>query len=125
VTVAVAHLQAGASTEAAMVRQVQVHQLLEALPEGPCVLVGDLNVHRDDPLDAESLLSLAEAGFVELVPEHRDKGTSRYGAHRFDRLFVRDGPVVHWQPQRARVLRDEDWSDHFPVTARLRRKRPR
>jgi len=115
VQVAVVHMQAGGSRRAAEVRHHQVAELLAALPAGPCLLMGDLNVYRDCPSDRRSLEALAAAGFDELAPQRPARGTSVYGAHRFDRLFVRAGPEGVLAAGGASVDTSVEVSDHYPV----------
>jgi len=124
-TLGIVHLQAGSGPRNAEVRGQQLDEALAALGPGACLLMGDFNVYGSEALDDASLARLADAGFVEVVQVEPHRGTSVYGKARFDRLFVREGPVTRFVSTRARVLRHVSASDHYPVTARLRRRAPR
>lgn len=115
-TVGVVHLQAGTGRRNGAVRAAQIETVLASAPPGPLFLMGDFNLHRGRPLDVASHERLVEAGLVEARPR-LDHGTSRYGAHRLDRVYVSED--VEWTVGRARVRRSVTHSDHFPVTVEL------
>jgi hypothetical protein len=106
-SVAVTHLQAHAWH--GRVRERQVAELLEALPAGPLVLMGDFNFWGDEGAALRDFADVA-AGPTYL---RRNPYTWSHG-QRFDRIYLRD-----LEPVRARVL-PRIFSDHQPVTATVR-----
>lgn len=118
--VGVLHLQAGASTSSSQIRRAQVERVLASRPQGPVVLLGDFNLHRGNAIDRGTHALLVDNGLAEARPL-RDRGTSRYGDHRLDRMYV--SLPASWTVSRARTLREVEHSDHFPVVAELARER--
>lgn len=118
--VGVLHLQAGQGTKSRTARAAQVDQVIASAPAGRLLLLGDFNLHRGDPVDRAAAERLEQAGFQEVLPA-RDEGTSIHGSHRFDRVYVRGAPRWDWST--GRTWRAWAPSDHFPVSARLRRER--
>jgi endonuclease/exonuclease/phosphatase family metal-dependent hydrolase len=114
-TVGVLHLQAGRGPRNAAVRRAQIETVLASAPPGPLLLMGDFNLHRD-PLDEAVHDRLVAAGLAEAHPT-TDRGTSRYGRHRLDRVYV-SAPAA-WTVGTARTLRTLELSDHHPVVVEL------
>jgi endonuclease/exonuclease/phosphatase family metal-dependent hydrolase len=116
-TVGTLHLQAGPSPKNAAVRRTQVQTVLREMPQGPMLLMGDFNLHRDHDADLQSHQTLVDGGLTEVTPGKKGRGTSRYGTHRLDRLYVRDLDALGWVAMPVGVSRDHVFSDHFPVQA--------
>jgi endonuclease/exonuclease/phosphatase family metal-dependent hydrolase len=128
----VVHLQAGARH--AGVRSRQVGELLGMLaPErSPLVLMGDFNFHEGCEEDRRSAERLHSAGLEDAAlalgraePTYHS-GSNPYArggrAHRFDRVYLRDGSGVRLCALAADVLdlRPHPVSDHHPLRVRLR-----
>ncbi len=113
-SVGVLHMQAGGAERNAAVREEQLGQVIESIPEGPVVLLGDFNLHLDRPRDQRAHERLVAAGLWEARPEG-EQATSRYGAHRLDRVYVRGV----WVDGRAWVGAASELSDHRPVVVEL------
>ena len=91
--------------------------VLREMPQGPMLLMGDFNLHRDHDADLQSHQTLVDGGLTEVTPGKKGRGTSRYGTHRLDRLYVRDLDALGWVAMPVGVSRDHVFSDHFPVQA--------
>ncbi|MCA9495055.1 MAG: endonuclease/exonuclease/phosphatase family protein [Myxococcales bacterium] len=117
--VGVTHLQAGGSARAAAVRELQVDELLAALPEGrPTVLMGDFNLYEGQPADQATHQRLVDAGFVDVGEDQGAVGGTYPGLpDRFDRIWVRAGSHC-LVADRAAVV-DPQLSDHLAVEADL------
>jgi endonuclease/exonuclease/phosphatase family metal-dependent hydrolase len=133
VSVCVAHLQAG--PRHASVRAHQLQQLLEQLDSErrPVVLMGDFNLHDDCEEDRRSAEQVRAAGFADAAlalarPEPTYHAASNpyvrgpRTAHRFDRVYLRDGSGVRMRPLQADVVRlnPRPVSDHHPLRVRVR-----
>lgn len=119
-SVGVTHLQAGSGPRNAWVRRAQVEQILATLSvERPTVLMGDFNLHRDDPVDDGTSDLLAAAGFVDAAAQAgATQGTYPGRPDRFDRILLRDGESRCLTTLSATV-HDPGLSDHRPVSAEL------
>jgi endonuclease/exonuclease/phosphatase family metal-dependent hydrolase len=129
VWVFVTHLQAGVGARFADVRADQVATLLDwvAESEGPAILLGDFNLA---PGEEATERALAEAGARDVLAEFGALGGTYPGdGHRYDRIFVVDGPAHRWEVEDAAVVVYDDdpmtaaparLSDHYPIRARLR-----
>jgi endonuclease/exonuclease/phosphatase family metal-dependent hydrolase len=128
------HLQAGAvrigvthlnaSRSGATVRRHQVDELLDAVGEGPAVLMGDFNFYAGHDEGSEQALhdaGFVDAGGAEAVPTYlpRNPFVLHREAQRFDRVYVRSGEAVEVEARGLRVL-PRLWSDHQPVAVDLR-----
>ncbi len=127
----VTHFQAGDPYGG--VREAQALQLVEllALHEGPALVLGDFNLHRDNAADSRAERVLVRAGLRDvavaldrLEPTYVETNPYAWpGAHgeRFDRVYVRDGESVSVRPLEVEVLHDaEPISDHQPLRVRVR-----
>jgi endonuclease/exonuclease/phosphatase family metal-dependent hydrolase len=121
-------MQAGVGARFADVRADQVASLLDwvAESEGPAILLGDFNLA---PGEEATERALAEAGARDVLAEFGVlAGTYPGDGHRYDRIFVVDGPTHRWEVEDAAVVVYDDdpttvapprLSDHFPIRARL------
>jgi endonuclease/exonuclease/phosphatase family metal-dependent hydrolase len=128
----VVHLQAGRRHAAVRTRQVDALAASLAREPRPVVLMGDFNFHEgcaEDRRSAERLLAggLADAALA-LEREHptyharSNRYARRDGAHRFDRVYLRDGAGLRLRPLAADVLDlgPHAVSDHHPLRVRVR-----
>lgn len=126
----VTHLQAG--PRSGEERAAQADQLIDLLDEhpGPAVVIGDFNLYRDHPLDADTEQRLADAGLKDAAlhagdPEATYIAENPYiwkgeDGERFDRIYLRSGPQTRLKTVQADVLDyDEPLSDHQPVLVRI------
>ncbi len=131
VWVLVTHLQAGPGYGA--IRLAQAEELLELLDAapGPALVIGDFNLHRDDPADLEVEALLADAGLRDAAllagegaPTYTDANPYAWApasGERFDRIYLRDGGGTALELVDFEVLDyDRPLSDHQPVRATLR-----
>ena len=131
VWVYVTHLQAGSGSGEQ--RAAQVEQLLAAVAErpGPAVIIGDFNLYRDHPIDAQTEHRLAQAGLQDVAllagaPAATYTADNPYiwkgeDGERFDRIYLRSSPQTRLELIHTAVLPyDEPLSDHQPIAARIR-----
>jgi endonuclease/exonuclease/phosphatase family metal-dependent hydrolase len=134
VWVYVTHFQAG--PDAGAVRAAQAGELLALLEDrpGPAVVLGDFNLYRDHPQDADTEARLASAGLQDVAllsgsPEATYIAENPYiwrgeDGERFDRIYLRSSEEVQLELAEASVLMyDEPLSDHQPLAARIRLRR--
>jgi endonuclease/exonuclease/phosphatase family metal-dependent hydrolase len=132
-SVCVAHLQAG--RRYAAVRARQLRQLLDHLDveRRPVALMGDFNFHDECEEDRRGAEHLRSAGFADAAlalaqaePTYHAASNAylrpRHRAHRFDRVYLRDGGGLRLRPLKAEVvhLRPRPVSDHHPLRVRVR-----
>jgi endonuclease/exonuclease/phosphatase family metal-dependent hydrolase len=132
-SVCVAHLQAERRHAAVRARQLQ--QLLDQLAaeRRPVVLMGDFNLHDDCEEDRRSAERVRAAGFADAALELARAEPTYHSAsnpyvrnpreaHRFDRVYLRDGSGLRLRPLQAEVVRlnPRPVSDHHPLRVRVR-----
>lgn len=125
------HLQAGAGDANARVRAAQVEELLGevAAVDGPALVLGDFNLHVNNPIDHRTHDRLVTAGLVDAAAVAGAVEPTYVDAiHRYDRVWVRDGRGWHLSPAAAEVVGYDDdphtaapplLSDHRPVRVHL------
>ena len=117
------HMEAGGCPGDEVIREAGVTLLLETIAARsaglPVLIAGDFNLHEDDAPDLDQLQRLTAAGLVDVC------WSLECGETNIDRIFVRDGDALSWEPLAWEVpagfvtSEGAPLSDHEPVAAVL------